>query len=380
MCEVICRKEKVGYLLYDPIMKSIQLEKELVDKSNYRIISPQKIATNTLMSPITVFLEITKRCNLFCSHCFRDYNDRTDLSTKEWCDIIDELYKNGVCTVKITGGEPFLRTDLNEIINRLEKRHINYIVYTNGFYIEKSIAWLKKLQYLDVVRVSIDGLSQINDSIRGKGAWTTAINSIKLLLFNKIPCEINYTITMENYKDLPKLSQYLIDNKIDVQIHTGFIKYAGNAMRNSSQCFFDNESLYKVASQIKKYEEQRKNITELTLLKPIYYELFGKTFGCPAGRTSMIIKQDGTVLPCGILPKDQFNCGNILYDSFLKIWDCPNMLQFGNLSVLEGCKQCPNLFKNCTGGCRGNSFNVFNSINSCDINCSVYKVFENENS
>lgn len=375
MSHIICRKEKIGYIIYDPDKRKISIEKELQESIDYRVINPGVSPSNSLISPITVFLELTKRCNLSCKHCFRDYDDGKDLSTEDWIDIIDGLYESGVCSVKITGGEPFIRSDLSIILDYLEQKYINYIIYTNGCFEERYIQWLKNLKYLDLVRVSVDGIPETNDSIRGLGVWDKAITTIKKLEANNIPCELNYTVSRQNYVEIPILSKIIREANISAPIHTGFIKCAGKAKYNDKHCFYDNKSIYEVATIIKGYESQLSNLSKLVLLKPIYYELFGDSYGCPAGRTSMTIKQDGTVIPCGVLPKKDFQCGNILKDGINSVWNSRCMISLNEIPVAEQCKNCIQLYKNCTGGCRGNAYNLCGSLDVEDINCSVYKVF-----
>lgn len=370
-----CRKEKMGYLIYDLSCQKYIIKEKIESDIPYRMIEHHRDYENVLSAPLTIFMELTKQCNLNCKHCFRDNNDSKNLCTDDWFYIIDQLYDYGVCSVKITGGEPFLRTDLKNILQYLDHYAIDYIVFTNGFFIEDNIDWLKELTHLKCIRVSIDGTEKINDIIRGAGSWERAISSIFLLEKHCIPCEINYTITKQNYKDLPGLSKELRKRGINSIIHTGFIKYAGNAKENIEQCFISNQEIYQVSHVIKNYQKVYSNISDLYLLKPIYYEIFRSTYGCPAGRISMTIKQDGTVIPCGILPKNTFTCGNIISDGLYAVWNNSTMLSLNGIDVHKQCETCKHLFINCTGGCRGNAFNYFNQLDEEDINCSVYQVF-----
>lgn len=372
-----CRKEEMGYLLYDSSSKKYILEEKVEPNTPYRMIENSQDYDNTLSAPLTVFLELTKQCDLNCKHCFRDNNDSNDLCTNEWFYIIDQLHDYGVCSVKITGGEPFLRPDIKNILQYLDYHSIDYIIFTNGFILENNIDWLKELTHLVCIRVSIDGTEKTNDIIRGAGSWERAISSILLLERYRIPCEINYTITKQNYKELPSLSNELLTRGINSNIHTGFVKYAGNAKGNIEQCFISNQEIYQASYEIKEYQRIYSNISELHLLKPIYYKIFGNIYGCPAGRTSMTIKQDGTVIPCGILPKNAFSCGNIIHDGLHTVWNNTTMLSLSNIDVYKKCETCKYLFVNCTGGCRGNAFNYHDKLDGEDINCSVYQVFCN---
>lgn len=70
--------------------------------------------------------------------------------------------------VKITGGEPFLFPRFFDLVDYLETVGLNYIIYTNGFFVSQYIDMLLNLKHLITIRISIEGTKEINDMIRGE--------------------------------------------------------------------------------------------------------------------------------------------------------------------------------------------------------------------
>lgn len=77
--------------------------------------------------------------------------------------------------VKITGGEPFLYQSFVEVLEYLDAKQLNYIVYTNGVFVKRYISKLVKLKNLITLRVSLEGTQKYNDYIRGKGNFDKTI-------------------------------------------------------------------------------------------------------------------------------------------------------------------------------------------------------------
>lgn len=88
--------------------------------------------------PIAGGLELTHRCNLACVHCYVNLaaNDREaqrrELSTEEWCRVVDQIADAGTLWLTITGGEPLLRPDFCEIYEHAHGRGLLLTVYTNA--------------------------------------------------------------------------------------------------------------------------------------------------------------------------------------------------------------------------------------------------------
>ncbi len=133
-------------------------------------------------TPIYVQFYITARCNLTCQQCNIRYAnaDMRECTLEEIKKIADNFASIGVAMVLLTGGEPFVRADLPEIIREFESRGIHVRMQTNGLASKEAIQKVIEYGGKDI-SISLDSLSQkTQDSINGGfiRSWNRAIESI----------------------------------------------------------------------------------------------------------------------------------------------------------------------------------------------------------
>src|ERR687889_214946 len=137
-----------------------------------------------LDAPICLTWELTYACNLACVHCLSSSGrrDPRELSTAECRAVIDELERMQVFYVNVGGGEPTVRRDFWELVEYATAHRVGVKFSTNGSRIEAQRAqWLRTADYVDV-QISLDGATAVvNDAIRGRGSYDTALRAMELL-------------------------------------------------------------------------------------------------------------------------------------------------------------------------------------------------------
>ena len=106
---------------------------------------------------------VTYRCNARCSMCNR-YKAPSKPEEEISIETIKKLPK--MYFTNITGGEPFIRTDLKDIVRELYKKSDRIVISTNGFFTERIVDLCKEFPQIGI-RISIEGLEQTNNEIRG---------------------------------------------------------------------------------------------------------------------------------------------------------------------------------------------------------------------
>ena len=159
------------------------------------------------------WLHTNNSCNLSCQHCLVSSSPRGEqgLPTERWRVLIDQAVALGVDRFYMTGGEPFVRQDLPELISQITKTHgIELIILTNAtlFTGPRRVV----LDGLDRARVkfqvSIDGsTAAINDPIRGKGSLEATIAGLKELSRRGFDVTITTVATSSNLDDLPHITR-----------------------------------------------------------------------------------------------------------------------------------------------------------------------------
>ncbi len=147
--------------------------------------------------PLNVYLAVTNRCNLDCYYCYGDYPVRQDwreFTTDELLKLFDDLAVRGTCLLQLQGGEPLLRRDIGELVDRVLANGMICDMITNGILVEQKFDVVKKL---DSICISLDGRKEINDRNRGKGTFEKIISAIELCTANGIATRINAVLTAQ---------------------------------------------------------------------------------------------------------------------------------------------------------------------------------------
>ena len=131
-----------------------------------------------IQSPTDMCIITTYRCPMQCKMC--DIWQNPTEKSKEIQPKELELLPN-VKFVNITGGEPFIREDLDEIVEVLFKKSPRVVISTSGWFEDRVIKLAEKYPNIGV-RISIEGLSQKNDELRGrKGGFDKGLRTLLAL-------------------------------------------------------------------------------------------------------------------------------------------------------------------------------------------------------
>ena len=158
--------------------------------------------------PLIIKWYITSKCNLRCSHCYlTDYTQEPDHT--QAMQIAEYLLSKKVYEVVFLGGEPLLRKDFCEIVQKLSSHNIRCTLSTNGTVIDFNYATKLKACGIENCQVSFEGITaKSNDYIRGEGSFKKAIDGVKYLLLSQIRVTIGLTLTSSNYEDIDQMVNF----------------------------------------------------------------------------------------------------------------------------------------------------------------------------
>jgi MoaA/NifB/PqqE/SkfB family radical SAM enzyme len=168
-------------------------------------------------APVFVSIVLNGRCNLRCSYCYANVNNRFDnlhpegFSKQEIFSMVDELYRMGTRLIFLLGGEPLLHEHIGEIVEHIVGKGIMLHIITNGTLIKKKLDRIKKAHYLCV---SLDGPQEYNDRYRGKGTYKVIIDNIKAALAENLHVRIHPVLTKGSIDILPDLIKVCQELKI----------------------------------------------------------------------------------------------------------------------------------------------------------------------
>lgn len=276
-------------------------------------------------------IEITKRCNLQCRHCYMasiKTLDENEINTEEWKIFFSQIknkFGNKII-INIRGGEPFIREDIFEIIGHLSELGFYVTISTNGSYLNhKSIVLLDT--YSIGIGISLDGFSKSHNYLRGANVYNEIVNNIKIYKkISKKPLVIKTAVYKKNLNELQSMYIFLNDLKIDIW-HIFAIEPTGNALNNKSD-LLDINDYYQLCEFIDKNRTNNKNkikiIFEEQNILPFKLEAknFYKFKRCGAGINFCTILSNGDIVRCAQEERTENKImGNILIDDFFEIWN-----------------------------------------------------------
>lgn len=159
---------------------------------------------------------VTYRCNARCTMCNR-YKAPSKPEEEISIETIKKLPK--MYFTNITGGEPFIREDLADIVRELYKKSDRIVISTNGFFTDRILKLCEEFPNVGI-RISIEGLEQTNNEIRGlQDGFNRGYTTLKKLVEMKHP-DVGFGMTVQdkNAKDLVAL--YDLSNKMGMEFAT----------------------------------------------------------------------------------------------------------------------------------------------------------------
>lgn len=317
------------------------------------------------VSPREANLLITGRCNLKCRHCsVTSHGDLdTDLPLSEWIGILDELKRNKLLKLTITGGEPLARSDFPEFLAEVYKRPFRFSINTNGTLVTPHIIETVKRysSRLNEFMVSLDGPdAETIDSQRGEGVYEKLVTGVKMLRTAKLPFGFYCTVTSLNVERLSETAGFALSLGADWVRFNDFV-LAGPLLMHS--VVPDQTSINKAAEGLFTLAEKHPGrilgtILDMreTVLKYRRGELRrtkNRAYTCGGGKGKISVFPDGRVTPCDHIPN--FTLGNITSQSLKEILNSRAMKRFSEFmtqprSDCAACKNCEYI-DYCSGGC-----------------------------
>jgi MoaA/NifB/PqqE/SkfB family radical SAM enzyme len=250
---------------------------------------------------------ITRKCNYRCLGCnvWRE-QDKRELSTEEVRKGLDILRKLGIIEVVLSGGNPLLREDAEEIVD-YTSRYFVTTVYDNGSMATRKI---EALRNVDFVAISIDSLDEAkNDHIKGvKGAWRKAMEAVETLHKEGINVSVTPTISQLNLNEIVGITNHFSQKGIPLW----YCLYSHDLSTDVNQLFRigkindefvirDKQAMVKLCDSLIEMKKNNRKIlmtTELLkALRSLYLEE-RRTWNCRALQNFLVVDHLGRIAGC----------------------------------------------------------------------------------
>jgi nif11-class peptide radical SAM maturase 3 len=316
--------------------------------------------------------EITLKCNLACSHCgSRAGQARAkELSTEEALDLVKQMAEVGIREVTLIGGEAFLRPDWLTIAEAVNQAGMRCTMTTGGFGISLETARRMKEAGIAAVSVSVDGLEETHDRLRGKkGSWQHAFRTMSHFREVGIFFGCNTQINRLSALEFPLIYEHIRDagaKAWQLQLTVPM----GNAADNADILLQPYELLDVYPMLVRVTRRAHREGVDVQPGNNIGYygpyerlmrgrgDEWGFWQGCAAGLSTLGIEADGAIKGCPSLPTSAYTGGNIRDRSLRDIIEHTDELRFnlgagtpqGTAHLWGFCKTCK-FAELCRGGC-----------------------------
>jgi len=333
-------------------------------------------STSPLTSPEIVIWEITRRCNFSCTHCIVSADPhgggQAELDTEEAVQVLHQLADLGVRSVFFSGGEPFLRRDLPELLRRGNQiAPFTFSAVSNGSVLTSEVLRRVKDLGLKTLQISLDGATSEQFSQLRKGpprAFDQALAAIRLCHEVGLPVSVGMFLHPGNIASIPQVVELVARHGVSVLRFSGFVPLGRGASPEIQESMrYDFDQMVDFFRFVAAHDPVATGVTLA------FDHAFGPTddcFHCTAGERSFYLTSGGDVYPCPSFLHPDYRIGNVREASLASLWQNPRMRDFRipPEEIRGHCARCPDLAA-CRGGCRGVTYAYTQDVRESFPNC-----------
>lgn len=336
------------------------------------------VAANiTHTQPLWLLAEVTYRCPLHCAFCYNptDYDKHTqnELSTEQWIQALRDARKMGAIQLGISGGEPLLRDDIEDIVIEAKKLGYYSNLITSGVGLTEKRIQAFKDGGLDHIQLSMHDITEeINNFITNTKTFELKKKVAAMIKAHGYPMVLNVVIHRYNIghmKEILEMAEALGADYIEL----ANTQYYGWSLVNRSQLMPLKEQVEEAERITNEYRDKVNGKMKIFFVVPDYFGDRPKKCMNGWGEVFMIVTANGDVLPCHsarVLPNMQFP--NVRDSGLEYAWkESPAFNKYRGTDWMKGpCVTCPEKM-NDLGGCRCQAFLLTGDAESADPVCSL---------
>lgn len=294
-----------------------------------------------IQNPTDASIILTYRCPMRCQMC-NIWKYPTEPREEIKAADLKSLPK--LKFINLTGGEPFIREDLDEIVEECFRHSPRIVISTSGYFEDRVIALAEKFPNIGI-RISIEGLSRKNDELRGReGGFDRGLRTLLRLREMGVK-DIGFGCTVSNHNSKDMLALYSLSRALGMEFATAsfhnsfYFHKDDNSITNRDEVCSDFTKLIEMQLKEKHPKSWFRAYFNMGLIN--YINGNRRMLPCEAGTTNFFIDPWGNVLPCNGMEEKYWkeSMGNIHDEDFMTIWTSERAQK-----VRERVRTCP---KNC---------------------------------
>jgi pyrroloquinoline quinone biosynthesis protein E len=326
-------------------------------------------------APVGLLAELTHRCPLQCPYCSNPLaleGAGTELDTATWQNVLRQAARLGVLQLHLSGGEPTVRRDLEDIVATAAEVGLYANLITAGVLLSRARLAELAARGLDHVQLSIqdvasgnaDRIARYEGGHAKKRAVAGWVRELGLAL------TINAPVHRQNLDHLSEIIDFAVETGAG-RLEVAHIQYYGWALRNRAALMPTRAQVKRSVEIVEEARERLKGILVIDFVVPDYYATWPKPCMGGWGRGSMNVTPSGKVLPCHAaetVPGLAFD--NVRDKPLAEIWLHGQAFEKfrGTDWMIEPCRSCERRDID-WGGCRCQAFALAGDAAAADPAC-----------
>jgi pyrroloquinoline quinone biosynthesis protein E len=326
--------------------------------------------------PLWLLLELTYRCPLHCVFCYNptDFaNSGPELTTADWIRVLREARALGAVQLGLSGGEPLVRDDLEEIVGEAHALGFYINLITSGIGMTEARIRALKAAGLDHIQLSFqDSTRELNDFLSSTRTFELKAKVAQLIRTHDYPMVLNVVLHRLNIDHVEEI--LVMAERMGAQyVELANTQYYGWAWLNRDQLLPTRTQLERAEAATQRFRARVGAAMQIYFVVPDYFETRPKACMSGLGSVFLGIAPDGTALPCHaarMLPGLELpnvraaHIGAIWYQS-----QAFNRFR-GDAWMKEPCRSCPEKGKD-FGGCRCQAYLLTGDADNADPVCDL---------
>ena len=326
--------------------------------------------------PLALIAEVTHRCPLHCVYCSNPLqmaSVKSELTTQEWIDVLQQAAQLGMLHVHFTGGEPLAREDLTELLKTAHLAGLYTNLITSGIGLSE-----KRLQALveaglDHIQLSFqDSREPTANWIAGARAHALKVELATMIRRGGVAFTVNIVVHRQNLDRLEEMIAFAESFQPE-RLEIAHVQYYGWALKNRDALLPTRRQVEDYVQTVAAAQKRLASRIRIDAVVPDYYARFPKACMGGWGQRLMLINPSGRALPCHaaeVIPNLQFE--NVRDRQLQWIWQESGSFQKfrGEQWMAEPCRSCDRRNQD-FGGCRCQAFLLTGDAGATDPVCSL---------
>jgi PqqA peptide cyclase len=344
--------------------------------SSARQVGPPLKMSPEVGPPLWLLLELTYRCPLHCVFCYNPTDfARTgaELTTADWLRVLRQARALGAVQLGLSGGEPLVREDLEEIVAEAHRLGFYINLITSGVGLTRTRIAALKAAGLDHIQLSFqDSTREMNDFLSSTRTFELKAQVAALIREYGYPMVLNvvlHRLNIDHVGEILDMAEALGAQYVEL----ANTQYYGWAWLNREQLLPSRAQLERAEAITQRVRQRVGGRMQIYFVVPDYFERRPKPCMNGLGSVFLAIAPDGTAMPCHaarMLPG--LDLPNVRESDIRTVWYASAAFNRfrGEAWMKEPCRSCPERSKD-FGGCRCQAYLLTGDPDNTDPVCDL---------